>query len=105
MSLFQNFKCWITLWVLNFAFSFPKSDYPRKAIHYLQMFLYRSRSDWIHKEESRGYWIAEDLKRNAKREAITDRISEANVIILWIPGKYYFVLSKCNTLIQLYNRF
>ncbi|CAO3625881.1 unnamed protein product [Mucor hiemalis] len=50
------------------------------------MFLYRGRSDWIHRDETHGYWIAEDLKRNAKREAIQDRISEADVIILWIPG-------------------
>ncbi|CAO3610782.1 unnamed protein product [Mucor fragilis] len=86
MSLYQDFKNWITIWVLTFAFSFPKADTPRRAIHYLQMFLYRSRSGWIHKEESRGHWIAEDLKRNAKREAIADRISEANVVFLWIPG-------------------
>lgn len=93
MSLYQDFKNWITIWVLTFAFSFPKTDYPRRAIHYLQMFLYRSRSDWIHREESRGHWIAEDLKRNAKREAITDRISEANVIFLWIPGKHCFAVT------------
>ncbi|CEP16816.1 hypothetical protein [Parasitella parasitica] len=62
------------------------------------MFLYRSRSDWRHYEENRGYWIAEDLKRNAKREAINDRISEANVIILWIPGGgFRFDLGKLYT--------
>lgn len=94
MSLYQDFKNWITIWVLTFAFSFPKADTPRRAIHYLQMFLYRSRSGWIHKEESRGHWIAEDLKRNAKREAIADRISEANVVFLWIPGKHRFALSR-----------
>ncbi|KAI8647887.1 Alpha/Beta hydrolase protein [Parasitella parasitica] len=97
MSFFQDFKCWITVWVLTFAFSFPKAEYPRLAIHYLQMFFYRSRSDWKHKEE-RGYWIAEDLKRNAKREAMNDRISEANVIILWIPGGgFRFDLGKLYT--------
>lgn len=87
MSLFQDFKRWLTLWALTFTFTFPKSDYPRRVIHYLQLFLYRSRSSWIHKEVPHGYWIAEDLKKNAKREAISDRIEEANVIILWIPGK------------------
>lgn len=86
MSLFQDFKRWITLWALTFAFTFPKADYPRKVIKLLQMFLYRGRSSWIHHDETHGYWIAEDLKKNAKREAIQDRISEADVIFLWIPG-------------------
>ncbi|KAI7905512.1 Alpha/Beta hydrolase protein [Cokeromyces recurvatus] len=86
MSLFHDFKRWITIWLLTFSFSFPIVTYSRRIIHYLQLFLFRSRSDWIHIEEPYGYWIAEDLKKNVKREALMDRISEANVILLWIPG-------------------
>ncbi|CAO3702126.1 unnamed protein product [Rhizopus stolonifer] len=35
---------------------------------------------------SRGYWIAENFKYDTKKEAIADRIMEANVILFWIPG-------------------
>ncbi|KAI9483572.1 MAG: Alpha/Beta hydrolase protein [Benjaminiella poitrasii] len=98
MSLFQDFKRWITMWALTFAFTFPTVEYPRKILHYLQLFLFRSRSSWIHKEELYGHWIAEDLKKNAKREALSDRISEANVILLWIPGGgFRFDLGKLYT--------
>ena len=86
MSLFLDLKRWLTVWVLTFAFNFPRPDYPRKAVKLLQLFWYRTRTDWIHRDETYGYWIAEDLKKNAKKEAIQDRISEANVILLWIPG-------------------
>lgn len=55
------------------------------------MFLFNSRSKWIHHESPYGYWIAEDLQMNAKREALQDRISEANVIIFWIPGNRVYI--------------
>lgn len=83
--MFLEFKRWVTTWALTFAFSFPTASYPRRVIQLLQLFFYRARNDWIHKEKF-GYWIAEDLKKNAKREAIQDRISEANLILLWVPG-------------------
>lgn len=83
--MFLEFKRWVTTWALTFAFSFPTVNYPRRVIQFLQLFFYRARTDWIHKEKF-GYWIAEDLKKNAKREAIQDRISEANLILLWVPG-------------------
>ncbi|KAI7863102.1 Alpha/Beta hydrolase protein [Mucor mucedo] len=86
MSLFSDFKRWVTVWALTFAFSFPKASTPRRVIYFLRLFLFQGRRDWIHKDETHGYWIAEDLKKNAKREAIQDRISEANIIILWVPG-------------------
>ncbi|EIE90112.1 hypothetical protein G6F46_009304 [Rhizopus delemar] len=85
MSIFQRIKSWITVIVFTFAFTFPKATYIQKVIDYLQIIFFRQRSDWIH-EESRGYWIAEDLKYNTKKEAIADRIMEANVIFFWIPG-------------------
>lgn len=101
MSWFIDFKRWVTVWALTFAFSFPEASAPRRAIYFLQMFLFRGRRDWIHKDESHGYWIAEDLKKNAKREAIQDRISEANVIILWVPGKtYIYTNTQMHILIQ-----
>jgi hypothetical protein len=86
MSIFQRIKSWITVIVFTFAFTFPKATYIQKVIDYLQIIFFRQRSDWIH-EESRGYWIAEDLKYNTKKEAIADRIMEANVIFFWIPGR------------------
>ncbi|CEJ02058.1 hypothetical protein RMCBS344292_16075 [Rhizopus microsporus] len=85
MSIFQRLKNWLTVLALTFAYTFPKAEYAQKAIRYLQLFLFRARSDWVH-EESRGYWIAEDLQHNAKKEAINDRILESHVIFLWIPG-------------------
>ncbi|KAG2237209.1 Alpha/Beta hydrolase protein [Thamnidium elegans] len=95
--MFLDFKRWVTTWALTFAFSFPSANYPRRVIQLLQLFFYRARTDWIHKEKF-GYWIAEDLKKNAKREAIQDRISEANVIILWVPGGgFRFDLGKLYT--------
>lgn len=101
--MFLEFKRWVTTWALTFAFSFPTASYPRRVIQLLQLFFYRARTDWIHKEKF-GYWIAEDLKKNAKREAIQDRISEANLILLWIPGTkkkkhhvfFFFFFYLCN---------
>lgn len=88
MSYFSDFKRWIVTWALTFAFTFPKAHQPRRVIRLLSWFLFGARSSWVHVDEGKhGHWIAEDLKKNAKREAIQDRISEANVIILWIPGK------------------
>jgi hypothetical protein len=87
MSLWLDFKRWLVTWALTFAFTFPKAGSPRRVIRYLSLFLFRDRSDWVHVDEAKhGYWIAEDLKKNAKKEAIQDRISEANIIILWVPG-------------------
>lgn len=100
--MFLEFKRWVTVWALTFAFSFPRAGYPRRVIQFLQLFFYRARTSWIHKEEF-GYWIAEDLKKNAKREAIQDRISEANVIILWVPGKNNNNNKKDKTLIKTKN--
>lgn len=85
MSLFQKLKSWVTFTALAFAFTFPKASYVQKVIHYLQIVFFRKRSDWI-LEDSRGYWIAENFKYDAKKEAIADRIIEADVILFWIPG-------------------
>ncbi|KAI8072254.1 Alpha/Beta hydrolase protein [Gilbertella persicaria] len=97
MSLFARFKRWVLVWALTVAFTFPKAYYPRQIINYLSFFLFRARSSWIHKAEGYGYWIAEDLK-GAKREAMSDRISEADVVLLWIPGGgFRFDLGKLYT--------
>ena len=93
MSIFQRLKKWLTVLTLTFAYTFPKAGYAQKAIRYLQLFFFKARSDWIH-EESRGYWIAEELQHNAKKEAINDRILESHVIFLWIPGNYSWYKSK-----------
>ncbi|KAI8977269.1 Alpha/Beta hydrolase protein [Mycotypha africana] len=86
MSIFERLKRWLLVWILRFAFSFPNGAYARKAIHCLKKILFNTRSDWIQRHEPYGYWIAEDLQANSKKEALLDRISEADVIFFWIPG-------------------
>ncbi|KAI8986973.1 Alpha/Beta hydrolase protein [Pilobolus umbonatus] len=83
--MWTRFKQWLTSWTLSFCLVFPNTSLARKMIHMLQVVFFKERLDWIVREP-RGYWVAEDLKKDAKREAISDRVSESDIIVLWIPG-------------------
>ncbi|KAI9495063.1 Alpha/Beta hydrolase protein [Zychaea mexicana] len=84
MEFFWVLRRWFITFLLRVAFSWGNRNHSARIIQFLGFLLPFNRR-WVREDTDHGTWIAEDIA-GSKKEAISDRLEESNVVIMWVSG-------------------